>query len=114
VLPQQEPPTARSLISEGRFCDWVAGALPGQRIEYYQGLLGHDRMPSAQALPEHDRLALVALAKRALQLAEDGRILLVQRRHGEGEYSYTAIKTRHRRAGGRGRIGVSGGLPCRR
>ena len=111
---QVEPPPARSLISEERFCDWVASASTGHRMEYFQGLLGHDRMPSAKALPEHDRIALVALAKRVMQLVEDGRVLVVQRRHGDGCYSYIAIKTRHCRAGGSGRIGARGGLPCRR
>jgi hypothetical protein len=70
-------------------------------------------MPSAKALPEPDRLVLVALAQRAMQLAENGRVLLVQRRHGEGDYSYTAIKTRRHRAGARGNTGAPGGLPCR-
>lgn len=111
---QVEPPPARSPISEERFCDWVASALPGHRMEYFHGLLGHDRMPSAKALQEHDRLALVAVARRAMQLAEDGYLQLVQRRHGENSYSYIAIKTRHRRAGGRGKIGARGGLMCRR
>jgi hypothetical protein len=112
--PQVEPPPTRLLVSEEGLCDWVANARPGHRVEYFRGLLGHDRMPSAKALPEHERLALVALAKRVMQLAEDGRVLAVQRRHGDGCYSYIAIKTRHRRARGNGRIGDRGGLPCRR
>ena len=113
AVAQGEPPPARSLIGEEHFCDWVADALPGERLEYHRGLLGHDRMPSAKALSEPDRLVLVALAKRAMQLAESGRVLLVQRRHGEGDYSYTAIRTRRRRAGTGGRIGAPGGRPCK-
>lgn len=112
--PQVEPPPARFLVSEEGLCNWVANARPGHRVEYFRGLLAHDRMPSAKALPEHERLALVALAKRVMQLAEDGRVLAVQRRHGDGCYSYLAIKTRHRRAGRRGNVGLVGELPCRR
>jgi hypothetical protein len=114
AVAQVEPPPARCLISEEQFCDWVAGALPGQRLEYHRGLLGRDRMPSAKELPEPDRLVLAAVAKRALQVAESGRVLLVQRRHGDGDYSYTAIKTRRRRTGIKAGIGVPGGRPCKR
>jgi hypothetical protein len=108
-----ELPPARCLIREEQFCDWVADALPSQRLECYRGLLGRDRMPSAKALPEPDRLSLVALAKRALQLVESGLVLLVQSRHGEGDYSYTAIKTRRRRAGTRVRTGAPRRRPCK-
>jgi hypothetical protein len=84
----------RLLSTEELFCDWIASADPGQRIEYYRGLLLHDRVPNTTALQPRERVALVALAKRARQTAEDGRVLLVQRRHGEGDYSYIAIKAR--------------------
>jgi hypothetical protein len=80
------------LTTEEMFCDWLAGAKPGQQFEYYRGLLAYDRMPSAEVLQPRDRAALVALAKRAMQVAEDGRVSLVQRRHGESDYSYIAIK----------------------
>jgi len=33
-------------------------------------------------------------ARRALIFAEEGRVHLVQRRHGDGDYSYLAIKAR--------------------
>lgn len=105
---------ARCLISEEQFCDWVAGALPGERLEYHRGLLGRDRMPSAKELPEPHRLALMAVAKRALQVAETGRILLVQHRHGEGDFAYIAIKTRRHRSGTRCRIDAPGESPCKR
>jgi hypothetical protein len=75
------------------FCDWLAGAQPGQQFEYCRGLLAYDRMPSAEVLQPRDRVALVALAKRAMQAAEDRRVSLVQRRQGECDYSYIAIKS---------------------
>jgi len=75
----------------------LATAQPGQRVEYYRGLLLHDRMPSSIALQPRDRIALVALAKGAMQAAADGRVLLVQRRHGDGDYSYIVVKARQLR-----------------
>jgi hypothetical protein len=111
-LPQDAPPTERTLIDEERFCDWVANARLGQRVEYYRGFLAYDRMPSTSILSEPDRRVLVAVAKRVMQVAADGRIVPLQARLADGEYSYIAAKTRHRPAGGRGR--ALRGLPCRR
>lgn len=113
-LPQTAPSTERSLISEERLCDWVASARPGERIEYYRGFLAYDRMPSTSSLSEPDQRTLVAIARRVMQLASDGRLVLIQARLAVGEYSYIAAKTRHRPAGGRARVGARGGLPCRR
>jgi hypothetical protein len=84
-------------MTEELFCDWLASAQPGQSVEYYRGPLLYDRVPSTNALQPRDRVALVALAKREMQAAEDGRMRLVQRRHGEGDYSYIAVKARQRR-----------------
>jgi hypothetical protein len=91
---QRAAPHRRPLIAEEALCDWIASARPGERVEYYRGLLARDRMPSAQALTDRDRLGLVALAKRAMQVAEDGGVVLVQRRHGDGDYSYIAVRAR--------------------
>jgi hypothetical protein len=113
-LSQAKPPPERTLISEERFCDWVAYAPPGQRLEYYRGFLASDRMPSTKALSEPDRRALVAVAKRVMQVAADGRVAPVQRRLADGEYSYIATRIRHSPARGRGRVGARGGLPCGR
>lgn len=113
-LPHEEPPKERLLIREEQFCDWVAHAPPGRRVEYYRGFLAFDRMPSSGGLNEPDRRALVAVAKRVMQVAADGRVAPVQLRRGDGVYSYIATKTRHRRAGGAGANSARGGLPCRR
>ena len=79
------------LMTERAFCDWLASVEPGACVEYYRGFLAFDRTPSAQVLSERRRQELVAVARRALQAAEDKRVLLVQRRHGDGDYSYFAI-----------------------
>ena len=79
-------------LSPAAFSAWVARARPGQRLVYHRGLLLHERMPSSNALQPRDRVALVALAKRAMQAAEHGRVLLLQRRHGNSDYSYIAVK----------------------
>jgi hypothetical protein len=76
------------------FCSWVAKAMPGDVTVYHRGHLGRDRCRSTTDLAERDRRRLVALAQQALLVAEDGRVHLVQRRHGEGDYSYFAVRRR--------------------
>lgn len=101
-------------VTPDDFSSWLAMAMPGSATVYYRGHLGRDRCRSTTALPERDRQGLTALARQARLAAEDGRVHLVQRRHGEGDYSYTAIKTRHRLVGARERVGAREGRSCRR
>jgi len=85
------------LIDENGLCDWLADAKPGDSLVYYRGHLGHDRMPSTKALPEVQRRDLCHAAARIRQAAEDGRVHLLQRRHGDNDFSYLAIKSAPRR-----------------
>jgi hypothetical protein len=88
------PRTSADILDEIAFCAWVAQALPGDSIVYYRGHLGDDRMPIARVYPERICRQLAALAGRALALAEDGWIILVQRRLGSADWAYTAVKAR--------------------
>lgn len=73
------------------FCDRLASAGPGEVIPYYVGLLGFDRYPGSRVLSAAARLELNVLANRALQLADAGRVDLVQRRIGPERFAYLAI-----------------------
>jgi hypothetical protein len=81
-------------ITPDEFCSWLAKAMPGDATVYYRGHIGRDRCRSTTILSERDRQALIALARQALLAAEDGRVQLLQRRHGDGDYSYIAVKAR--------------------
>jgi hypothetical protein len=81
-------------VTPDNFCGWLAMAMSGDTTVYYRGHLGRDRCRSTGALPERDRQRLIALARQALLAAEDGRVHLLQRRHGDGDYSYIAVKAR--------------------
>jgi hypothetical protein len=84
----------RSLpLDETGICDWMAYATPGDALIYYRGHLGHDRMPSTKALPEVMRKKLVGLAARLQQASDEERVHLLQRRHGDDDFSYIAIKS---------------------
>ena len=80
------------LLREENFCGWIGRADPGDRLEYHRGLLAADRANGLSSSENANRRELSAIAARALALAEEGRLLLVQKRHGPGDYSYLAIK----------------------
>ena len=81
-------------VTPDDFCGWLAMATPGSASVYYRGHLGRDRCRSTTTLSERDRQALIALARQALLAAENRRVHLLQRRHGDGDYSYIAVKAR--------------------
>ena len=97
IPPQRPSPVL--LTNEAAFCNWIAQSTLGDSTVYFRGHLAYDRMPSAGTFREPERKRLVALAKRALQAAEDGLVHLVQRRHGPEDYSYIAVKAPVRRSG---------------
>ena len=96
VLSPEIPPATQASLSlrEEDFCGWIGQADPGDRLEYHRGLLAVDRRENLSLLGNADRLELCAIADRALALADEGRLLLVQKRHGPGDYSYLAIMSK--------------------
>jgi hypothetical protein len=89
------PEPARTLsIAEEAFCGWLGKAMPGDRIEYHRGHLLIDRSRKLGPFSEMDRRQLSAIANRALALAEQGRLCLMQKRHGDCDYSYIATIAR--------------------
>ena len=86
---------ARTLsITEEAFCAWLGKGLAGDRIEYHRGHLLIDRSRKSGPFNEKDRRELAAVADRAFALAEQGRLCLVQKRHGDCDYSYIATIAR--------------------
>ena len=75
-----------------RFCDWLASASPGDRFEYHRGFLSLDRSPHAHGLPDRQRRRLVEVADFAMTAADSLRVFLIQRRLGDDDYSYIAVK----------------------
>jgi len=83
--------SARHLDEDG-FCRWVGQADPGDVIEYHRGHLAVDRARETSPLDAATRRELGRTADRALRLAAEGRVVLVQRRLGQDGFSYLAIK----------------------
>ncbi|MCB1502156.1 MAG: hypothetical protein KDK07_20625 [Bauldia sp.] len=84
-------------VDELLFSAWVAEAAPGDVIEYHRGFLGLDRTGHGPPMSIEDRSALSRMSHRALCLAEDGLIHLVQRRLGPDTFSYLAVARSRRR-----------------
>lgn len=87
-----QPPPRSLAIREDDFCVWVGLAAPGQRVEYHRGHLVTDRVGGLTPFGEEARRELSSIAARAMTLAAEGRLLLVQQRHGYADFSYLAIK----------------------
>ena len=96
--PPAATPAPALIIDVADFEAWLQTALPGSLIEYHRGHLCVDRRQKFAApdnTPKNKaRAVLHDLATRALRAAERGLVHLVQRRHGDGDYSYLAIKLR--------------------
>jgi hypothetical protein len=61
---------------------WRARARPGDHLAYHKGFLMSDRLGDP---------ALAATADSAWKLYEEDRAILVQRRHGPGDYEYLIV-----------------------
>lgn len=86
-----DTPNGAAPLSEAALCAWLGAAAPGERLAYHRGFLARETSPLTQLLPDAERLALLRLANRAWALAEAGLAHLVQRRHGEEDYSYLIV-----------------------
>jgi hypothetical protein len=78
-------------LSVAAFRAWLVRARPGERLEYYRGLLALDRVKGTSSLREAERRKLAALAEHASALAGRGKLHLLQERHGDADYSYWAV-----------------------
>lgn len=95
------PPRSSTLLDEAALTAWFSAAAAGDRIEYWRGYLAIDANPTGSKLESDDRRLLGRVAARAFRLAEEGKAHLVQRRHGEADYSYLLVvrpRPRSRRA----------------
>ncbi len=79
------------MLDEAALMAWLGTAASGDRIEYWRGFLAVDASAIASKLEADDRRQLGRVAARAFRLAEQGKAHLVQRRHGEADYSYLLV-----------------------
>ncbi len=85
------PPPRTHSARDDEFQAWFQNAEPGARIEYHRGVLNIDRQRISSPFSEGHRRDLEAVADRIYHLARQGRLFLIQERHGENDFSYIAV-----------------------
>jgi hypothetical protein len=95
-LTSPRQPRPMLILREKSFVHWLGRARPGSCITYHVGHLATDRVHGLGPLAGPACRELAAVADRAYALAQEGRLLLIQKRHGPGDYSYFAVMPRHR------------------
>lgn len=81
------------IVNVVQFRKFVIHAEPGKRCFYYRGHLFRDRGMKEAYQNGIDRSSVIELADFALYLQRRGLVDLVQKRHGDDDYSYLAIRT---------------------
>jgi len=85
------PPVARLSIDTKELQAWLLTAKAGDVLEYHRGALAIDRLPAGGRLAGRERRELDAVADTLWRLANTGQGHLLQRRHGDGDYSYLFV-----------------------
>jgi len=80
-------------LTDAAFRKWLAGAEPGDALQYHAGLLTRDRDPKSSPLRSADRQRLDALATRVWQAAERGLVHPFSQRDDDGTFHYLAIRS---------------------
>ena len=102
--PVPLPASIPLIIDVAGFEGWLRAAHPGSRITLHRGFLCVDRQQRPHAPHDPARDELNRLADRAMRASADGLVHLIQKRHGDADYSYIAIRARRtppRMRGGR-------------
>ena len=79
-------------LDENGFVDWIVDAATDDWIAYYRGHLGRDRFESTGILSPADCRKLVAVACRVMVAAEQGLVFPLQKRLGEHDFIYFAVR----------------------
>ena len=88
------PHVALLLIDTRELSAWLRAAKAGEVLEYHRGVLAVDRLLTGGRLASRERHELDAVADILRQLANTGDGYLLQRRHGDGDYTYLFVCSR--------------------
>jgi hypothetical protein len=91
-----KPPRIALLVTETICRAWLAAAKPDDILEYHRGVLAIDRLAHGSRLAYCEATELDRVANALWDLAQAGRGHLLQRRHGESDYSYLFVLARLR------------------
>ena len=78
------------MLSIKKFEEWILKSKPGDKISYYRGYI---MAPHIQKFsPTTDERRVGNLKNRVYHAYDNGVVTLVQRRHGDLDYEYIAVK----------------------
>ena len=92
AAPIPGPRTPSLVMDAAAFAAWLKAAHPGSRITLHRGHLSVDRQQRPHAPHDPARDELNRLATAAMRASGQGLVHLVQKRHGDADYSYIAIR----------------------
>ena len=90
-------------ITEQHLVQWLAGAAPGEQLVYHRGFLAIDTAVTSSQLPPSRRQMLLRVASRVRDMSTRGLVQTVQRRNGDGDFTYLVV-ARKRLAAARRRL----------
>mgnify|MGYP003153827584 FL=1 len=80
-----------NMLSIKKFEDWLTKSRKGDKISYYRGYIMAPHLQKFSPTTDERR---VSSLKRRVQRAYDSSIVtLVQKRHGDLDYEYIAVRT---------------------
>ena len=78
------------MLSIKKFEDWILKSRPGDKISYYRGYI---MAPYLQKYsPTMDERRVRSLKNRVYHAYDNNVVTLVQRRHGDLDYEYIAVR----------------------
>ena len=79
------------LLSIKRFEEWINKSKKGDKVTYYRGYI---MAPHLQKFsPTSDDRRVSSLKKRVQRAYDNSLVTLVQKRHGDLDYEYIAVRT---------------------
>ena len=80
-----------NMLSIKKFEDWLTKSRKGYKISYYRGYI---MAPHLQKFsPTTDERRVGSLKRRVMHAYHSNVVTLVQRRHGDLDYEYIAVRT---------------------
>ena len=80
------------MIGKKRLDEWMKKAKTGDKITYFRGYLCDPWLQPYDKVKHEDHPRINRFQKYVYNLYEIGKITLVQKRHGNWDYEYMAIK----------------------
>ena len=79
-----------NMLSIKKFEEWLDKSKKGDKISYYRGYIMEPRLQKFS--PTNDERRVGSLKKRVFHAYNNDIVTLVQKRHGDFDYEYIAVK----------------------